>query len=252
MQAIAIIPARYGSQRLPGKALLDQTGTPLVVHVARRAAAARSISSVIIATDDQRIIHAAEAHGQTAVITRADHPNGTSRLAEVAAGLPQGFDIVVNVQGDEPEIDPALIDRVVQRLRDGREPMATLVGPITDPAELADPNVVKVVINQRGQAMYFSRAPIPYDRDGLEPASTAGALKHAGLYAYRREFLPIYVRLSATPAEQREKLEQLRALEHGHSIATVIAPFDHVGIDTAEQYQAFVERWGQGVAGDRR
>lgn len=252
MQAIAIIPARYGSQRLPGKALLDRTGTPLVVHVARRAAAAESIASVIIATDDQRIVDAARAHGQAAVMTRADHPNGTSRLAEVASGLPQGFDIVVNVQGDEPEINPGLIDQVVGRLRNGPEPMATLIGPISDPAELADPNVVKVVVNQRAQAMYFSRAPIPFDRDGDGPPSLEGTFKHAGLYAYRRDFLPVYVRLPATPAEQREKLEQLRALEHGHAIGVVIARFDHVGIDTAEQYEAFVKRCGQSATGDTR
>jgi 3-deoxy-manno-octulosonate cytidylyltransferase (CMP-KDO synthetase) len=237
-QAIAIIPARMGSTRLPGKALLDRTGIPLVCHVAERAGQAERLSGVIIATDDQRIVDAAAAHGIQAALTSAEHPNGTSRIAEVAEGLPAGFDVIVNVQGDEPEIDPQLIDRVIDRLTKGDEPMATLVGPFDESEDPTRPEIVKVVVDQRGRAMYFSRRLIPFDRDdrGIVP------LKHAGLYVYRREFLSRYVRLPATPAEQAEQLEQLRALEHGYPIAVVVAPYRHSGIDTPDQYDAFVQR----------
>jgi len=239
MPAIAIIPARYASTRLPAKALLDETGKPLVCHVIDRAGEAACVDSVIVATDDQRIVDAVEAHGAAAMMTRPDHPNGTSRIAEVAEALPGGFDVIVNVQGDEPEIDPGLIDALVRRLRDGEEPMATLASPFADDEDPADPNIVKVVLNQRRQAMYFSRSLIPHDRDGqgIRP------LKHPGLYAYRREFLTTYVKLPATPAEQIEKLEQLRALEHGHAIGVAVVTTRHHGIDTPEQYAAFVQRW---------
>ncbi len=238
MPVVAVIPARYASTRLPGKPLLDRTGKPLIVHVIEAARGAEMIDRVIVATDDRRIADAVRAAGHEAALTRDDHANGTSRLAEVAQALPADVDVIVNVQGDEPEIDPRLIDVVVRRLRDGDEPMATLAGPFARGDEPTDPNIVKVVVDQRGRAMYFSRSVIPHDRDhiGFRP------LKHAGLYVYRRAFLPLYVRLPPTPAEQLEHLEQLRALEHGHAIAVVTAPFDHVGIDTPEQYEAFVHR----------
>ncbi len=240
MSTVAVIPARFASTRLPGKPLLDRTGKPLIVHVVEQAMQCASVDRVIVATDDQRIMDAVTSAGREAMMTREDHPNGTMRIAEVVDQLGDEFEFIVNVQGDEPEIDPALIDAVVKRLRDGNEPMATLAGPFAPDEDPANPNIVKVVTNQYGQAMYFSRSPIPHDRDG----GGGPLLKHAGLYAYRRAFLPTYVSLTPTPAEELEKLEQLRVLEHGHAIAVVVAPFDHVGIDTPEQYEAFVQRFG--------
>lgn len=243
-QVTAIIPARFASTRLPGKPLLDQTGKPLICHVIDRANRAQRIDSVIVATDDDRIRAAVQQHGGRAIMTREDHPNGTSRIAEVAEGLPDAFDIVVNVQGDEPEIPPAVIDLVVQTLIDSDAPMATIASPFAPGEDPANPNIVKVARNQLGHAMYFSRALIPHDRDAdpgtLNPESY---LKHLGLYAYRRGFLAEYVTLPPTPAEELEKLEQLRALEHGHAIAVAVAQTNHVGIDTPEQYEAFVARY---------
>lgn len=237
MPVVAVIPARYASTRLPGKPLLDRTGLPMIVHVCRRAAAAASVDRVIVATDDQRIADAVAAHDHEAVITRADHPNGTSRIAEVAAALPPDVDVIVNVQGDEPQIDPEHIDAAVDRLRAGDEPMATIASPFAPTEDPANPNIVKVVLDQRGRAMYFSRALIPHDRD---VAGACPPLKHVGMYVYRRDFLPTYIALPPTPCERAEQLEQLRALEHGHAIAAVVRTVHHTGIDTPEQYEAFV------------
>lgn len=248
MNAVAIIPARYGSTRLPGKALLDATGRPLVVHAADRAGRAERIREVLIATDDERIAEAATAHGHRAVMTRSDHPNGTSRVAEAAGSLPGDVDIVINVQGDEPWIDPSLIDRLVERMRGGEEPMGTAASPFAAGEDPADPNIVKVVLDRRGRAMYFSRSLIPYDRDGRGETIP---LKHVGLYGYRTAFLPIYAALPPTPAETAEQLEQLRALEHGYAIAAVETVVEHHGIDTPEQYEAFVTEYRRGVAGGR-
>jgi 3-deoxy-manno-octulosonate cytidylyltransferase (CMP-KDO synthetase) len=237
-QALAVIPARYASTRLPGKPLLADTGLPLVVHVAQRAAAAPRIDLVLIATDDQRIADAVAEHGFQATMTRADHPNGTSRIAEAVSGLPRGYDIVVNVQGDEPEIEPAVIDRLVERIQQGSEPMATVVAPFARGEDPTDPNVVKVALNAAGGAMYFSRSPIPHARGQAKPTY----LKHLGIYAYRRDFLEQYVRMPATPAELSEQLEQLRVLEHGLGIGCIKVDTAHVGIDTPEEYRAFVQR----------
>lgn len=246
MSTVAIIPARFASTRLPGKPLLDRTGLPLVVHVARRAAEARSIGQVIVATDDERIARVVETHGFHAVMTRVDHPNGTSRIAEVAQMLPSIIDVIVNVQGDEPQIDPAVIDAAVDRLRGGDEPVATIASPFGEGEDPANPNIVKVVLDRRGRAMYFSRSLIPHERDRSELGTRNAQLylKHVGLYAYRREFLPVYVALSPTPAEEAEKLEQLRVLEHGHAIGVAVREVHHAGIDTPEQYEAFVAEVG--------
>jgi 3-deoxy-manno-octulosonate cytidylyltransferase (CMP-KDO synthetase) len=242
----AIIPARYASTRLPGKMLLDRTGKPLVVHVAEQAARARCVQQVLVATDDRRIFQAVEAHGHRAVMTRPDHPNGTSRIAEAAAALGSEFDIIVNVQGDEPMIDPEVVDACVERLGRGDAPMATVASPFAAGEDPADPNIVKVVLDRRGRALYFSRAVIPHVRDAQAPdAVSRPHLKHIGLYAYRRDFLPVYIGLAPTPAEEAEKLEQLRALEHGHPIAVTIATVHHHGIDTLQQYEAFVARYGR-------
>jgi len=243
-RTVAIIPARFAATRLPGKPLLSETGKPLVVHVVERAELAESIAEAIVATDDQRIFEAVERHGHRVVMTRTDHPNGTSRIAEVAEPLPAEVDVIVNVQGDEPMIDPAVIDLLVHRLRHGDEPMATIASPFADDEDPADTNVVKVVSDQRGRAMYFSRSLIPHDRDG---EGAAPPRKHLGLYAYRRSFLPMYIALPATPAEQAERLEQLRALEHGYDIAVVETAIAHHGIDTPQQYAAFVRLMGGAV-----
>lgn len=239
-RALAVIPARYGSTRFPGKPLADATGRPLIQHVVEAVARARNVSAILVATDDTRIAEAVSAFGGRAVLTRADHPNGTSRIAEVVRDLPAAdAPIVVNVQGDEPEIEPGVIDELVEGLAaDSSAPMATLASPFADGEDPADPNIVKVVVDARGHALYFSRYPIPFDRD----RSGATVLKHPGLYAYRRDFLLRYVQLPPTPLEQAEKLEQLRALEHGFAIAVVRAHVRHHGIDTPAQYADFVRR----------
>jgi 3-deoxy-manno-octulosonate cytidylyltransferase (CMP-KDO synthetase) len=230
-----VIPARYASTRFPGKPLADLAGKPMIVHVCERAA--QSGATVVhVATDDARIASAVGAHGFNVVLTRADHPSGTDRIAEAAAQLGLADDaIVVNVQGDEPLIAPALIRRVAERLRerDGVA-MATACHAIHDEAEAANPNVVKVVLDAQGHALYFSRARIPFPRQG-SPA----AYRHAGLYAYRARFLREYARLPVSPLEAAESLEQLRALWHGHRIAVVVSETDvPPGVDTPQDLQA--------------
>ncbi len=231
---VVIIPARWGSTRFPAKALADDTGKPMIQHVWERAAAARRASRIAVATDDERIADAARSFGGEAVLT-GEHPNGTSRLDEAAERmrLPDGA-VIVNVQGDEPEIEPALIDAVAGELETSGASIATAASPI-DPAEASDPNLVKVVRRLDGCALYFSRAAIPH--------GDAAPLRHLGIYAYRRAFLREYVRLNQTPLEQAERLEQLRALEHAHDIAVALVEHGSSGIDTPEQYRAFVERW---------
>lgn len=235
-----VIPARYASSRFPGKLLADRSGRPLVEHAWRQARQARCVTRILVATDDDRIADAVRAFGGEVRMTRADHPNGTSRIAEVAEAL--GEEIIVNVQGDEPELDPALIERVAATLATNTDcPMATLACPLSQGEDPANPNIVKVVLDQRGRAMYFSRSRIPFDRDNT---GTALPLRHIGLYAYRRDFLATYVNLSPTPLEQTEQLEQLRALEHGYGIAVGLAEAAPAGIDTPEQYEAFLRRLG--------
>ncbi len=240
--AIAIIPARYASSRFPGKILADATGQPLIQHVYDQARRSRAVSEVVVATDDDRIAAAVQGFGGRAVMTAADHPNGSSRLAEAAdlLELPDDW-LVVNVQGDEPELDPVVIDRAIAALDALDDCVVSTVGsPFTAGEDPANPNIVKVVVDGAGRALYFSRALIPHDRDGQ---GDAAPLKHVGLYVYRRSYLRRYVKLSPTPLEQAEKLEQLRILEHGERIAVAVAMSRHCGIDTPEQYAAFVERW---------
>jgi len=240
--ALAVIPARYASTRFPGKPLVDATGKPLIQHVVERVRGARRIGRVLVATDDSRIERAVQRFGGEVMMTSVDHPNGTARIAEVARRLgDSGPEVLVNVQGDEPEIDPTLIDRLVDGLlADAEAPMATLASPMEPTDDPADPNLVKLVVDRRGRAIYFSRAAIPFDRD--RAGGAAPMLKHPGVYAYRRAFLPVYAALPPTPLEETEKLEQLRAIEHGYPIAVVLAEVRHQGIDTPEQYEAFVQR----------
>ena len=242
MNAIAIIPARYASTRFPGKPLLRETGKYLIQHVYEQVGRARLIDEVIVATDDERIAEAVRSFHGRAVMTRADHPSGTDRVAEVARGL--DAEIVVNVQGDEPEIEPSNIDTLVGLLAgDPTVRIGTLACPFPADADPSDPNAVKVVLDARGRALYFSRSLIPYPRDTAGRPTVAGQwLLHLGIYAYRRSFLLELAKLPPTPLEQREKLEQLRTLENGHAIAVGIVEKAAIGIDTPEDYAAFVRR----------
>lgn len=245
MAVTAVIPARYGSTRFPGKPLADRTGKPLIQHVYERAQQAKLIDRVLVATDDDRIAGAVRAFGGEAMMTRTDHPNGTSRIAEVAASLDSP--IIANIQGDEPEIEPALIDLAIQTLLDHPDcSMSTIASPFGAREDAANPNIVKVVIDQRGHAMYFSRARIPEKGVGSlflkKTPDPPFPLKHVGMYVYRREFLLKYMTLSPTPLEQIESLEQLRALEHGYRIVVAIGEVNFHGIDTPDQYEAFVQR----------
>ena len=239
MSAIVIIPARYASSRLPGKPLLAETGAPLIRHTVEAVRPARKIDRVVVATDDERIARAVRDFEGEVVLTSPDHATGTDRLAEAAEllGLADD-DIVVNVQGDEPDMPPELVDTLVDLLDGGDCPMATLCVPLR--AEQADdPNKVKVVFNSAGRAMYFSRAKIPYDRQG---APGAEYYLHLGIYAYRVKFLKEFTRMDHTSTENSEKLEQLRALENGYPIAIQVVQYDGCGIDTPEDYAAFVKQ----------
>jgi 3-deoxy-manno-octulosonate cytidylyltransferase (CMP-KDO synthetase) len=228
---VAIIPARFQSTRFPGKALADIGGRPMIEHVYRRAAEADLVDAVVVATDDRRIFDAVEAFGGVARMTEGAHRTGTDRVAEVAGEL--ASDIIVNVQGDEPLIDPAMISAVVTPLRDDPTvEMTTARRALTDPEDLLNPHVVKVVSDARGDALYFSRSAIP------NGAGTSGtAFVHVGLYGFRREFLLRFAALPQTPLELAESLEQLRALEHGYRIRTVVTEHHSVGVDTPDDLE---------------
>jgi len=246
MEIVAVIPARFASTRLPGKPLLSDTGRPLIQHVVEAARRSKSIGRVIVATDDDRIAAAVAGFGGEFIMTSATHATGTDRVAEVAARL-DGCRIVVNLQGDEPEISGLALDQVVSLLQESPDvPMSTLATPIIDEAIYRDPSCVKVVRAASGRALYFSRSPIPCHRDGL-PARTSVqapiAYLHLGLYAYRRDFLLQLNTLPASPLEAAEKLEQLRVLEAGYPIAVGLVDEPSVGIDTPDDYARFIERW---------
>lgn len=245
-----VVPARFASTRLPGKPLLDIEGVPMVIRVARRALASGA-EDVIIATDHEDIAAAARAHGVDLEMTAADHPSGTDRIAEVARRRGwAGEDIVVNVQGDEPLIEPPLVGDLAAKLASEQEAaIATLCCPITEMADFTNPNVVKVVIDARGHALYFSRASIPFPRDamGASPATLPADLpvyRHIGMYAFRCSFLQAYSELAPAPIERFEALEQLRALWHGYRIALGICTTSPVaGVDTEadlERVRAYV------------
>ena len=228
---IAVIPARYGSSRLPAKALAEIEGVPMVVRVWRQAAKARALRHVIVATDDERIAAPVREAGGEALITSSAHLSGTDRVAEVARRVPA--DIYLNVQGDLPFIDPADLDALAASMcAEPSVEMATLATPIVSGEEYRNPNVVKVVCDARGDALYFSRAPIPTARDGggLPP----GALRHLGVYGYRRDFLLRFASMAPGVLEQVEKLEQLRALERGCRIRVVASAAPSLEVDTAE------------------
>jgi 3-deoxy-manno-octulosonate cytidylyltransferase (CMP-KDO synthetase) len=244
-ECVVVIPARYASSRFPGKPLVPIAGRPMIQHVYERACQARLADMVLVATDDARIVAAVQAFGGRAVLTSPAHATGTDRVAEVAAQL--ACDIVVNVQGDEPCIAPQAIDAMIQPLRqEPAVPLSTLAHPLREVAELLSPHVVKVVVDRQGNALYFSRAPLPYDRQawlqapqllaaaGAPLAVPPGCYRHLGLYAYRRDVLLHVARLPQTILEQVEQLEQLRALEHGYRWRVVQTTYESVGVDTPD------------------
>jgi 3-deoxy-manno-octulosonate cytidylyltransferase (CMP-KDO synthetase) len=236
LRAVAVIPARFASTRLPGKPLADIAGRPMIEHVYRRAADARGVDAVVVATDDDRIAAAVEKFGGVARMTHDAHRTGTDRIAEIAGEL--SCDFVVNVQGDLPLIEPGMISEVLEPLMsDSSVPMSTLRQAATSPFEISSPHVVKVVVDNRGDALYFSRSPIPFHRDDDPAHSGWMVYKHIGLYAFRRDFLLRFAALPRTPLEQAESLEQLRALEHGFRIRTVATRYESVEVDTPEDLE---------------
>jgi 3-deoxy-manno-octulosonate cytidylyltransferase (CMP-KDO synthetase) len=237
----AIIPARLASTRFPRKVLAAATGKPLIQHVCERVGLCRDLSRIVVATDSTEVRDVVRAFGGECVMTREDHPNGTSRLAEAAAALGlHGDALVVNVQGDEPEIEPDAISAAIRASRVTNAEVATIASPFAPGEDPSNPNIVKVVAGVTGLALYFSRSLIPHRRDAAGFA--APPLKHIGLYVYRAAFLQTYVTLAPTPLERTEMLEQLRVLEHGHRIAVATHACTTQGIDTPEQYAAFVAR----------
>jgi len=241
VKAAIVIPARFGSCRLPGKPLLRQTGKYLIQHVYERAKEAGCAEQVVIATDDPRVRAAAQHFGAPCLMTARCHANGTQRVAEVAASL--RANIIINVQGDEPLIEPADIDKLAEQASSPHVVMATLAAPIRDVGTYRDPNCVKVVRADDGRAMYFSRAPIPFFREGTPALGSACVLQHIGIYAYRRDFLMQLVQMPVHELEIIEKLEQLRVLARGFPIHVGLT--DHVsrGVDTYEDYRRFVEQF---------
>ncbi|MFK7851650.1 MAG: 3-deoxy-manno-octulosonate cytidylyltransferase [Akkermansiaceae bacterium] len=236
---VGILPARWGSTRFPGKPLHLISGKPLIQHVWERCKAAQNLSELIVATDDTRIEEAVKKFGGKAVMTSADHPTGTDRLAEVCKKLPHATHIL-NIQGDEPLIDPILIDELAAAMADDPQlemvTAANLISP-SDPA-INDPNVVKVVLKKSGHALYFSRSPLPFFRNQVDGLNV---LRHKGIYGYRRSFLENFVTWPPSPLEQAESLEQLRALENGANIRVILTEDTSPGVDTLEQ-AAEIER----------
>ena len=249
--ATVVIPARYASTRFPAKIVASETGKPLVQHVVDQVLLCRRVRDVVVAIDDERIAAALRPFGTRCVMTSPAHQSGTDRVAEVARTLDD--DIIVNVQGDEPEIEPQIVDALIERLEMTTEDMATAATPFpVHEADALSPNLVKVVMGLDGRAIYFSRRLIPFDRDreGNRPSKAdeapAAYYLHLGIYAYRRPFLLEFASWKPTPLELTEKLEQLRALEHGKSIGVLVTQRATHGIDTPEQYAAFVERKRRG------
>ncbi|MCK4649177.1 3-deoxy-manno-octulosonate cytidylyltransferase, partial [bacterium] len=235
MKAIGVIPARYGSTRFPGKPLADILGKPMIQYVWERASRAKTLEKVIITTDDERILKKAKEFGAEAVLTSPSLSSGTERVAEAAKGLE--VDIVANIQGDEPLIEPQAIDEAIKSLIDNPKiPVATLAYRMIKKKEIKDPNVVKVVLDKDNFALYFSRAPIPFSRI-QDPGSWITVYKHLGLYIYRKEFLLKLAKMNPSSLEKIEGLEQLRVLENGYRIKVVETEYDSVGVDTPEDLE---------------
>ncbi|MHC4545287.1 MAG: 3-deoxy-manno-octulosonate cytidylyltransferase [Planctomycetota bacterium] len=241
MKIIACIPARYGSTRLAGKVLAKDTGKFLIQHTYERACAASLPEKVIIAADDEKIAAAAGTFGAECILTSVEHKSGTDRIAEAVKDI--DVEIVVNLQADEPEIDPQNIDYLAELLvKNPDYQMATLAADFQNPEQIANPDIVKVITDSNGRAIYFSRAPIPYDRDKSGVGKLQQYLRHIGIYAYRKQFLLKITALPQTKLEKIEKLEQLRAIENGFSILVGKVKHTCDGIDTPDQYAEFVAR----------
>jgi 3-deoxy-manno-octulosonate cytidylyltransferase (CMP-KDO synthetase) len=241
VKIVVVIPARYGSSRFAGKVLAKDTGKYLVQHTYERALCAKSVDQALIATDDERVMDACGEFGGACVMTSAAHQSGTDRIAEAIADI--NADIVVNLQADEPEIDPAYIDQVAGLLIDNPDAaMATLLAPFETADDVANPNIVKCITDTTGRAIYFSRSVMPYNRDSAGVGSIGDYKRHLGIYAYRKDFLMKYTALEPSFLEQTEKLEQLRAIENGYTILTGMVEKAWDGVDTEEQYRAFIER----------
>ena len=250
MKTAIVIPARYASSRLPGKPLLRQTGKYLVQHVYERACQAECAASVVVATDDRRIVAAVESFGGRVMLTRRDHASGTDRVAEVAEHL--DADLLINLQGDEPLVEPSSLDLLADLLnKNPAADLATLAVPLRSAEQWHNPNCVKVVCDGAGLALYFSRSPIPFVRDGQPDfaARPPHFLQHLGLYAYRRAFLTRLATLPPAPLERLEKLEQLRVLAHGYSIQVGVVGQGGLGVDTYEDYERFVMMYRRKGAG---
>jgi 3-deoxy-manno-octulosonate cytidylyltransferase (CMP-KDO synthetase) len=238
VRVIIAIPARIGSTRLPGKALADIGGEPMVVRVWRRCSLVRGVAGVFVATDDERICAVVRAAGGRAILTASTHTSGTDRIAAAVRG--EICDLVVNVQGDEPFVEPGPLEALVAAFAAPAAPeVATLATQIDDPADLFNPAVVKVLVGRDGYAVYFSRHPIPWREESREGGTvdTTGYLRHIGIYAYRPDFLQLFTTLEPTFGERSERLEQLRILEHGHRIRVVVIPWDALAVDTSEDLE---------------
>ena len=235
IEVVGIIPSRMASTRFPGKPLAPILGRPMVEHVYKRAARSNILSRVLVATDSEEISETVTAFGGEAIMTRTDHPSGTDRVAEAAENI--DADIIVNIQGDEPALAPQMIDQaVVPLLDDGSVIMSTLVRRITDPRELTDERLAKVTVASNGDALYFSRGPVPYPKGGIESVDldSTPSWRHVGLYVFRRDFLFTFTSLQPSTLELAEGLEMLRALENGYPIRTVVTEHDSHGVDTPE------------------
>jgi 3-deoxy-manno-octulosonate cytidylyltransferase (CMP-KDO synthetase) len=241
MKTIGVIPARWGATRFEGKVLADLCGKPVIQHVWENAKRANTLDELVVAADNEKIIAAVKGFGGRAIFTSPDQPSGTDRLAEVVN--PLEVDIAVNIQGDEPMVQPTMIDSLVLALAGEKgAQMATVIKRIEDPEELGNPNVVKVVIDKNGYALYFSRSAIPFDRAGQEGATAkVQYYKHIGLYAFTKDFLFTFRNLPPSQLEKTEKLEQLRVLESGYRIKTVETKFDTIGIDTPADLERVCE-----------
>ncbi len=245
MNVVVVIPARYGSSRFEGKVLAKETGKFLVQHTYERALGIKMVGKVLVATDDVRVMQACGQFGAPCVMTSVQHQSGTDRIAEAVQDIKA--DIVVNLQADEPEIDPANIEKVAELLvKNKNADMATIIAPFQTAEQIANPNIVKCVVDKNGRALYFSRSAIPYDRQAVGIGSAQGYWRHLGIYAYRKSFLMKFTKLSPSFLETTEKLEQLRALENGYTILTGTVEKVWDGIDTPEQYRQFVNRCKQG------
>lgn len=238
MKATVIIPARLQSSRFPEKVLARATGKPLVQHVVDQVRKCRQVRDIIVAADDPKVADALREYKVNVVLTDPNHPSGTDRIAEVATKLDD--ELIINVQGDEPEIEPATVDLLIERMTQTGSKMGTVITPFAPPRDPKDPNIVKAVVGIDGSAIYFSRHPIPFKRDEAGPTPTY--FHHLGIYGYRRDFLLEFSSWQPTPLEQTEKLEQLRALEHGVRIDTIRIASAPAGIDTQQQYEEFVKR----------